>query len=203
MTSSNHHPYTFPKGVINSDKRTRENAVKYADTTFEQFFEQAKNKPWYKNTVFVVMADHCAYSAGRTEINVQNHHIPAYIFNLKNEIPREVNKLSSQIDVFPTLFGYLNWSYNSTFFGKDISKMTPNDERAFIGNHRKVGLLKPNKLLILETQNQHTSYLWNKEKNELTTTKTDTIFLKETISYYQSAFELFKNGGLKNTEFNK
>ncbi|MDD7915698.1 LTA synthase family protein [Polaribacter ponticola] len=203
MTSSNHHPYSFPKGVIKSDEKTRENAVKYADKTFEQFFEKAKNKPWFKNTVFIVMADHCAYSAGRTEINVQNHHIPAYIFNLENETPKEIDKLSSQIDIFPTLFGYLNWNYNSTLFGKDISKMTPNDERAFIGNHRKVGLLKPNKLLILETQKQHTSYLWDKEKNELTTTKTDTIFLKETISYYQSAFELFKNGGLKNTEFNK
>jgi phosphoglycerol transferase MdoB-like AlkP superfamily enzyme len=197
MTSSNHQPYTFPKGVINSNENTRENAVKYSDKTFDQFFKKAKNKPWFKNTVFVVMSDHCAYSAGRTEINVKSHHIPAYIFNLKNQVPLEVDKLSSQIDIFPTLFGYLNWSYNTQLFGKDISKMTPKDERAFIGNHRKVGLLKPNKLLILETQKQHSSYLWDQEKNKLTATKTDSLFLKETISYYQSAYELFKNGGLK------
>ena len=197
MTSSNHHPYSFPKGIINSDEPTRENAVKYSDKTFQQFFETAKNKPWFKNTVFVVMADHCAYSAGRTEINVTNHHIPAYIFNLKDKKAEEINKLSSQIDVFPTLFGYLNWSYTSQFFGKDISKMTPKDERAFIGNHRKVGLLKPNKLLILETQKQHKSYDWNQQENKLTSTKTDSVFLNETISYYQSAYELFKNGYLK------
>ena len=197
MTSYNHQPYTFPKGVINSDENTRENAVKYTDKTFENFFKIAKNKPWFKNTVFVVMSDHCAYSAGRTEINVKSHHIPAYIFNLKNQVPHEVDKLSSQIDIFPTLFGYLNWTYYTQLFGKDISKMTLKDERAFIGNHRKVGLLKPNKLLILETQKHHSSYLWDKEKNKLTATKTDSIFLKETISYYQSAYELFKNGGLK------
>ena len=197
MTSSNHPPYSFPKGILESNKKNRENAVKYLDKTFQQFFEKAKNRPWFKNTVFVVMSDHCAYSAGRTELNVQNHHIPAYIFNLKNQKPKEIDKLSSQIDIFPTLFGYLNWSYHTPFFGKDISKMTPKDERAFIGNHRKVGLLKPNKLLILETQKQHATYLWNKTENKLTETQTDTILLKETISYYQSAYELFKSGGLK------
>ncbi|MCI2228682.1 LTA synthase family protein [Polaribacter sp. MSW13] len=197
MTSSNHHPYSFPKGVITSDEKTRENAVKYADKSFEEFFEKAKNKPWFKNTVFVVISDHCAYSAGRTEINVKNHHIPAFIFNLKNKTPQEIDKLSSQIDVFPTLFGYLNWSYNTNVFGTDISKMTTKDERAFIGNHRKVGLLKPNKLLILETQKHHSTYQWNKKENKLTPIQTDSVFLKETISYYQSAYELFKNGGLK------
>lgn len=197
MTSSNHQPYTFPKGVIDSEENTRENAVKYADEVLRQFFEKAKNKPWYNNTVFVIMADHCAYSAGRTEINVRNHHIPAYIFNLKEKMPQEIDKLSSQIDIFPTLFGYLNWSYKTKLFGTDISKMKPEDERAFIGNHRKVGLLKPNKLLILETQKEHSVYNWNRKENTLTPTATDNNLLKETISYYQSAFELFKNGGLK------
>ena len=197
MTSSNHPPYTFPKGVIDSDENTRENAIKYLDKSIQQFFEKAKTKPWFENTVFIIMSDHCAYSAGRTEINVRNHHIPAFIVNLKNKNSQEVDKLSSQIDIFPTLFGYLNWSYNTKLFGKDISKMKPKDERAFIGNHRKVGLLKPNKLLILETNKNHTSYRWNKEENKITPTETDSLFFNETISYYQSAYDLFKNGGLK------
>ena len=197
MTSSNHPPFTFPKDVIVGNEKNRENAIKYLDKTLEEFFKKARDKPWFKNTVFVVMADHCAYSAGRTEINVQNHHIPAYIFNLKNKPSKEIDKLSSQIDIFPTLFGYLNWSYNSNFFGKDISKMLPKDERAFIGNHRKVGLLKSKKILILETQKQHVTYNWDREENKLTKTKVDSTFLKETISYYQSAYELFKNGSLK------
>jgi len=198
MTSSNHKPYTYPDGVVDIPSGTsRTGALRYADKAFENFFEKAKNKPWFQNTVFVVMADHCAYSAGRTEINVENHHIPAFIFNLKNKKPREINKLSSQIDIFPTLFGYLNWSYASKLFGKDITKMSRKDERAFIGNHRKVGLLKHNKLLILETQKKHVVYNYNKKSNKLTQTKSDNLLLKETISYYQSAYSLFKNGGLQ------
>ncbi len=197
MTSSNHQPYTFPEGLIDSNEKTRDNAVKYSDKALQKFFEKAKTKSWFTNTVFVIVADHCAYSAGRTEINIKNHHIPAYIFNLRDKTPTEVNKLSSQIDIFPTLFGYLNWSYKTNFFGKDISKMTKNDERAFIGNHRKVSLLKNNKLLVLETQKKHASYHWNKEKNTLSQEKINPDLLKETISYYQSAFELFKSGKIK------
>ncbi len=198
MTSSNHKPYTYPDGVIDIPSGTnRTGALKYSNKAFADFFAKAKTKPWFANTIFVIVSDHCAYSAGRTEINVKNHHIPAFIFNVKDEMPAEINKLSSQIDVFPTLFGYLNWSYKTNLFGKDINKMQPKDERAFIGNHRKVGLLKPTKLLILETQKKHRYYKYDVVKNELTETKTDAVFLKETISYYQTAYELFKNGGLK------
>jgi phosphoglycerol transferase MdoB-like AlkP superfamily enzyme len=197
MTSSNHPPYTFPEGVIDSNEKTRNNAVKYSDKALENFFIKAEKKPWFKNTVFVIVSDHCSYSAGRSEINIKNHHIPAFIYNLKDEIPGEVKKLSSQIDIFPTLFGYLNWSYTNNLFGKDITQMSPKEERAFIGNHRKVALLKKNQLTVLETQKKHASYLWNKEKNTLKTIKTDAILLEETISYYQTAFELFKGGKIK------
>ncbi|MFZ2283439.1 MAG: LTA synthase family protein [Lutibacter sp.] len=198
MTSSNHKPYTYPNGVVDIPSgENREGALKYTDWSFRKFFEEAKNKPWFKNTVFVIMADHAAYSAGRTEIDIESYHIPAFIFNLKNKNPEEVNKLSSQIDIFPTLFGYLNWSYESNIFGKDITKMKPKDERALIANNIKLGLLKGDRLLILNNHKKHTFYQWNKENNELTVKKTDSIFLKETISYYQTAFNLFKDESLK------
>ena len=198
MTSSNHKPYTYPDGIVDIPSgENRDGALKYTDWAFHKFFEEAKNKPWFKNTVFVIMADHAAYSAGRTEIDVKNYHIPAFIYNLKNKNPEEIDKLSSQIDIFPTLFGYLNWSYESNLFGKDIRKMQKKDERALIANQLKLGLLKGNKVLILDNHKKHTFYQWNKENNELTAKKTDPQFLKESISYYQTAFNLFKNGGLK------
>ena len=151
MTSSNHQPYTYPEGYIDIPSGTsREGAIKYTDWAFKEFIEKAKNKPWFGNTVFIMMSDHCAYSAGRSEINVKDYHIPAFIFNLKDVKSTEIDKLSSQIDLFPTLFGYLNWNYESNAFGKDINKMESQDERAFIANHRKLGLLKGHKLLVLD-----------------------------------------------------
>jgi len=198
ITSSNHKPYTYPNSIVDIPSGTnRDGALKYTNFTFQQFFKEAKNKPWFKNTVFVVVSDHCAYSAGRTEINIESYHVPAFIYNLQNIKPIEVHKLSSQIDIFPTLFGYLNWTYKSNFFGKDIRKMQPSEERALIANHRKLGLLKGDKLLVLNNHKSHTFYTWNPKNNKLTIKKTDSTFLKETISYYQTAFDLFKNEGLK------
>lgn len=78
--------------------------------------------------------------------------------------------------------------------------MQPKDERALIANHIKLGLLKGDKLMILDNHKKHTFYQWNKENNELFVKKTDPEFLKETISYYQTAFNLFKNEGLKLTK---
>jgi len=198
MTSSNHQPYTYPDGFVDIPSGTsREGAIKYMDFAFKKFIEKAKNKPWFENTIFIVVSDHCAYSAGRSEINVKSYHIPAFIYNLKSSQSKEIDKLCSQIDLFPTLFGYLNWDYESKFFGKDINKMEPKDERALIANHRKLGLLKNDKLLILDNNKDYTFYDWDSKTNELIPAVSDPDFLNETITYYQTAYDLFKNNGLK------
>jgi len=198
MTTSNHRPYTYPENRIDIPSGTgRNGAVKYTDFAIGDFIKKAKTKPWFENTVFVIMSDHCASSAGRWELDVQNYHIPAIIFNTKNIVPQKVDKLCSQIDLFPTIFGLLNWDYTSNLFGEDILKMKPQDERAFIGNYRKLGLLKGNKLMVLGETEQSDFYKWNKNDNSLTKIPNDLSFLNETISYYQVADYLYRNNGLK------
>jgi phosphoglycerol transferase MdoB-like AlkP superfamily enzyme len=194
MTTSNHRPYTYPENKIDVPSgEGRHGAVKYTDYAIQEFLKKAKTKPWFENTVFVVMADHCASSAGKREIDIDKYHIPAFIYNLKGEAPQEVNKLCSQIDLFPTLFGYFKWTYESQLIGKDITKMTPSDERAFIGNYRNLGLFKNNKLLVLGDKKSANFYEWNKENNSLTPTQPDSIFLKEAISYYYSNDYFYQN----------
>src|SRR5690606_12512923 len=105
MTTSNHKPYTYPVGAIDIPSGTgRNGAVKYTDYAINEFLKIAKQKPWYKNTVFVIMSDHCANSAGRWELDVHNYHIPAFVINLPNQQPEKISQLASQIDLFPTLF---------------------------------------------------------------------------------------------------
>tara|TARA_B100000809_G_scaffold196653_1_gene196164 strand:+ start:5128 stop:7089 length:1962 start_codon:yes stop_codon:yes gene_type:complete len=194
MTTSNHRPYTYPENKIDIPSGAgRHGAIKYTDYAIEQFLKIAKSKPWFDNTVFVIMADHCASSAGKREIDVAKYHIPAFIYNLKDKKPTEINKLCSQIDFFPTLFGYFNWTYESQLLGQDITKMTPTDERAFIGNYRSLGLFKDNKLLVLGDKKSANSYEWNKKDNQLTPIDTDPVFLKEAISYYYSNDYFYQN----------
>ncbi len=196
MTSSNHPPFTYPEGKIEVTKENsqREGAVKYTDFTVEKFMETAKTKPWFKNTVFVFVADHNAYSAGRTEINVRKYHIPGFIYNLPNTPAQELNQLCSQIDVFPTLFGYLGWTYKTKLFGVDIRTMKPEEERAFISNHRKLSLRKGNDLIILDSHKDSRFFKWNKKDNSLSKISENKDMELEAILYYQSAYTQYKDG---------
>jgi len=194
MTTSNHRPYTYPENKIEiASGAGRHGAVRYTDFAIESFLKSAKSKPWFSNTVFVIMADHCASSAGKRELDISKYHIPAFIYNLKGKEPLEVDKLCSQIDVFPTLFGYLNWTYTSQLIGKDISKMKPSDERAFIGNYRSLGLFKDNKLLVLGDKKSANFYTWDKAINQLSTVAVDSSLLNEGLGYYYSNDYFYQN----------
>jgi phosphoglycerol transferase MdoB-like AlkP superfamily enzyme len=198
MTTSNHKPYTYAENRIDIPSGTgRNGAIKYTDYAIGKFFEEARTKAWFDNTVFVIMADHCASSAGKWELDVANYQIPAIIVNLKNSEPKSLIQLSSQIDIFPSLFGLLGWDYKSNLFGKDVFKMKPGEERAFVGNYRKLGLLKENQLMVLGDQKTANFYQWNPVKETLNLQPMEEPFLKETIAYYQVASYLYDENGLQ------
>ncbi|HNA14713.1 MAG TPA: sulfatase-like hydrolase/transferase, partial [Cyclobacteriaceae bacterium] len=82
MTTSNHRPFTYPDGRIDIPSHTgRKGAVKYTDYAIGKFIREASKKPWFENTVFVIVADHCASSAGKTELPIEKYHIPMLIYS--------------------------------------------------------------------------------------------------------------------------
>jgi phosphoglycerol transferase MdoB-like AlkP superfamily enzyme len=197
MTTSNHRPYTYPYDKIDIPSGTsREGAVKYADFALGKMLEAARTKPWFKNTVFVIVADHCASSAGKDEIDVANYHIPAIIYNLPKVVNQKINRQCSQIDVFPTLFSLLNWDYESNFYGKDV--LRPDfTERALMGTYRKLTLMKKDEVMILSDQKKQNFYTYSVKDNSLKPKKIEKGFLNETISWYQTADYLFSHSLLK------
>ncbi|AZA89799.1 Lipoteichoic acid synthase 2 [Chryseobacterium nakagawai] len=199
MTTSNHKPYTFPAGKIDLPQGDRNAAVKYTDYALGKFIADAKTKPWFKNTVFVIVADHCASSAGKWEINIDRHHIPAIIYNLPQQQPTRIDRLTSQIDLMPTLFGYLDWNYNTSLYGKDINQTKVGDERAFIGNYRTLGMLKGNIFTQIDDRKRLKQFgVSGNEKQTLSEIKAENQELaSQTISYYQTASVRFKNGKMK------
>ena len=198
MTTSNHRPYTYPENKIDIASGTgRSGAVKYTDFAIGNFLKKIQYKPWFKNTIIAVMADHCASSAGKWELNAGKYHIPALIYNLPNTPHKKITTQASQIDFFPTMFGYLNWSYTNDFYGRDINTITEGKQRVFISNYRKLGLLKGNKLVVLGNQKKANFYTWNKESNTLTLEKEDKDALQEIISYYQTNDFRYQKGLMK------
>lgn len=197
MTTSNHRPYTYPENKIDIPSGTgRDGAVKYADYALGQLIKKASTKPWFKNTVFVIVADHCASSAGKDAIDVANYHIPALIVNLPESYHKNVEKLCSQIDIMPTLFDVLGWNYQSNFFGKNV--LNPNfEERTFVATYRKLSVMKGNQIMVLSDQKGQDFYQWNKADNSLNPIPMNQSFLEEAISWYQTADYLFTHKLLK------
>ena len=141
LLTSNHRPYTFPEGAIDAPQKRRSSAVKYTDHAIGKFIRDAEGHPWFDNTLFVFVADHCHSTSGRKSLPLGKYHIPALFYNPKLVAPRRVNKVCSQMDIAPTIFGLLNWSYESQFMGRDVLKEDGLPERAFLGTFQKLGRL--------------------------------------------------------------
>lgn len=149
MTTSNHRPYTFPEGRGPWPQGKRESAVSYTDWAVADFLERAKSKPWFKDTVFVITADHCASSGGLASLPVFRYHIPLWIYSPGNVAPGRYTKMLSQIDIPPTLLGLLGTSYRSQFYGVDVLNNASAPERAFVGTYQLLGYLRDNQLVEL------------------------------------------------------
>ncbi len=197
MTTSNHRPYTYPEGKIDLPPKIsgRSGAVKYTDYAIGEFLRAAADKPWFKNTVFVIVGDHCASVAGKVELPVQNYHIPLFVYAPGGQIASgRVPDLMSQIDYAPTLLGLLNWSYASRFYGWDVRKAT-GDRRALVGNYQRLGLYEPGVLEVLKPMRDEDSFHFDPRTFALTPREQDDHYRREAIAYYQTASYLYRNGG--------
>ena len=159
MTVSNHRPFTYPEGRIDipGTAKSREGGVKYTDYSIRKFFEMAKKQSWYKNTVFVIVADHCASSAGKTELPIDKYRIPGIIFSEGFIKPQKFTQTMSQIDVMPTLFGLLHFKYDSKFLGQDIFSKNFQSQ-AYIATYEDLGLIKDNYLTIISPTRKVNQY---------------------------------------------
>ena len=129
FSSSNHSPFDIPSGRIEEVKKgvnCVENAVKYADYAIGAFFKEAKTLPYYKDTIFVVIADHNIRVYGEDVVPVNMFHIPALILGEGVE-PKVYNGLSSQPDVLATALDYLGKDFNYPILGKSIYSDTKRD----------------------------------------------------------------------------
>ena len=198
MTTSNHPPFTYPAGRIDlqSGKSGRAGAVKYTDWAIGDFLARASKKPWFDDTIFVITADHCASSWGRSALPLNRYHIPLLIYSPKHVAPGRIDRLMSQIDIPPTLLGLLNFSYVSRFYGYDIMKLEPGRERAVFGNYQKAGYLRNGILTVLSPKRQVQQTLprfdGSGDADPLPAPRAELI--DEAVTYYQTASFRFRSG---------
>lgn len=196
MSTSNHRPYSYPDGKIDiPSKSGRSGAVKYSDYAIGEFIKKAKNKEWFNDTIFIIVADHNASSAGKAALPVHKYKIPLLIYSPTNVKAQVISKVSSQIDLMPTIFAMFNWDYKSKLFGKNILDKNFK-ERALIGNYQNLGLLRDNKLTVLSSNKTVKEYeiikqdLYSSSVKQIKTNKKDVF---DAVTYYQSASYFYEN----------
>lgn len=203
MTTSNHRPYTWPAGKIDPKLVGRDGGVAYTDYAIGAFLKAAQAKPWFKDTVFVIVADHCASVAGKRELEIRKYEIPLFIWSPAHIPAQRFDLMMSQIDTAPTVLGLLNLPYASRFVGADVFQ-PGYQPRAFISNYQKVALLRGDGLLTVlkpvRNAAQYQATLTTGALAPRVPTAGDLAALQEAIEYYQGTDQLFNQGGLANPQ---
>jgi len=198
MTTSNHRPYTFPDDRVKFANHTRAGAVAYTDWAIGDFIRRARAKPYFNDTVFVITADHCASSAGKTSLPINRYHIPLWIYAPAHFKPERVDRLMGQLDIPPTLLGMLNFSYRTRFFGQDVFQLPPGREHAFPGTYEKLGYLHDDVLTILEPRRRLEQLRPDYATGDATPVQpVNQALVDDAVAYYQVASELFASGAMK------
>ncbi|HET9978752.1 MAG TPA: sulfatase-like hydrolase/transferase, partial [Burkholderiaceae bacterium] len=194
---SNHRPFTYPDGRIDiPSKRGREGGVKYTDWALGDFIERAKERPWFADTLFVIVADHTHKGRGKQELPPENYHIPLIVYAPGHVKPGRVDTLASQIDVAPTILGLLNFSYRSKFFGHDILREGQRHPRALMANYQTVGYYEQGRIVELKP-NGRTRVVDAATGRVAPDDALSRELIDDTISYYQVAAQAFRSGLLR------
>ena len=124
FTISNHPPYTIPKehiGQFTKGKVPYNETIGYTDYALRKFFDAIKDKPWFKNTIFVITGDHSALTSEadfKTELGL--YRIPMIFYSPMLKQGFVSQETMQQIDIWPTLNDMLHTNENIFAFGRSI-----------------------------------------------------------------------------------
>ena len=124
FTLSSHHPYILPKkyeGSFKGGPNPLYKCIEYSDYSLREFFKEAAKQPWYKNTLFVLTADHSLPSSDHKEYITSTglFSIPIIFHQPNSPLIGLDSTLMQQIDIFPTVMGYLHYDAPYFAFGSD------------------------------------------------------------------------------------
>ncbi|MDR2151527.1 MAG: sulfatase-like hydrolase/transferase [Helicobacteraceae bacterium] len=177
LSSSISVPYNYPRGRIEiAPKTSREGATRYFDYALGRYIDAARAKPWFDDTIFVILSDGASSGA----FNLARYETIAVFYAPKIITPRQIDVLCSQIDIAPTLLGLLGWGYESRFFGRDM--LNAAGGRAFVATNTRLAFAASNGDFVV-LRPARSADLTNASR-------------RRAAAIYQSAFDLFNEGRL-------
>jgi len=137
FSASSHHPFVVPKKYEN---RFKENGglpiykcVEYTDYSLQKFFETASKMPWYKNTLFVITGDHTNQMKHPEYLtDAGRYKVPIIFYYPGGNLKGRLKKVAQQVDIMPTILGYLNYDKPYVAFGHDLLDSTKEENMAML-----------------------------------------------------------------------
>lgn len=154
LTLSSHEPYDVPTEKViagNDEESMFLNACHYTDKTLGEFIAQAKQKPWWKNTLVVLVADHGHRHPFNKELkSKERFHIPMlWLGGALSKKDTTINCYASQTDLVNTLLAQINKPSNEFMFSKNILGNNAQSFATYFFSDG-YGFLKPNQYIIYD-----------------------------------------------------
>ena len=164
FSSSNHDPFEFPDNRIElyeQPKQTVNNAVKYADYAVGEFFKLAKNSDYWKDTLFLIVADHDSRVGGASLVPISRFRIPGIILGEDIE-PKRDRRVVSQIDMAPTLLSMMGISDSYPMLGQDLTRVGDDwPGRALMQYDKNMAYLRGDDVVVLQPEKKPSGFKYD------------------------------------------
>jgi arylsulfatase A-like enzyme len=154
---SSHHPFEIPeefKDRFKGGPLPIQKCIQYTDYALKEFFAKASRMPWFENTLFVITADHCSsniyFPEGHTAWGLYS--VPVIFFKPDNSLSGVQRTIAQQIDIMPTVLGYLGYTDPYVAFGRDLFHPDNDTPFAFNFNDNVYQLMMDDHLLMFDGQ---------------------------------------------------
>ncbi len=185
-------PETFRDRLINTESPY--DLYEYSDLALKEFFGSAKSHGWFDNTVFILVGDHGQNYSPVYDLNLNYHRVPLIFYSPQYFEPLAYQELGLQEDIYPTLFGLLDFSYTYNALGTDLFKYKR--KYAYFSADKKLGIIDDETFLIYRGKSNISMYAYKdnsiKDLYPENRAKADSM-LRFGFSMIQSARYLIEN----------
>lgn len=127
FTATSHHPFAIPEKYAekfpDEGKYKIHKCIKYTDQSLKFFFNTARRQKWFKNTIFVITADHASSRTTHNEYKTEfgNCNVPILIYDPSNTMSKgKMPGIMQQIDIMPSLLGCMGYDRPFIAFGRNV-----------------------------------------------------------------------------------
>jgi phosphoglycerol transferase MdoB-like AlkP superfamily enzyme len=154
LTVTNHDPYEVPEEKVDmlpgeSPEIKSLNAYRYADWALGGFLRKASAAEYFKNTIFVLVADHGRDFDNRRIVDVPGYRVPCLFYAPGILQPKVVHTVASQVDIAPTLLAILGGIYEHCFMGRNILAVGEEDGFAVIHDEDQFAFVRGDLALVV------------------------------------------------------